>query len=136
MADVQHDIDVFFIFKIPIEAHDVLVSQRPMNLDLTCQLLSGLSPCQVSFWHYFQRPCLILVLFSLDGLELAHFVALSESSFTEEALAQVFDDFSLLSRVVRVHWFAFFLDDLQKLVNFVDFLLQGNCSCQCETQLA
>jgi hypothetical protein len=76
--------------------------------------------------------------FAADLVEARELAARVDAAptLTEEALAQVFDDFSLLSRVVRVHWFAFFLDDLQILVNFVDFLLQGNCSCQCETQLA
>ncbi len=44
MADVQHDIDVFLVFEIAIEAHDILISQRPVNLNLARELLPGLSP--------------------------------------------------------------------------------------------
>ena len=41
-ADVQHDVDILFVLEVAIEADDVLVIKRPVNLNLTRQLLSGL----------------------------------------------------------------------------------------------
>ena len=41
-ADVQHDVDILFVLEVAIEADDVLVIKRPVNLDFTRQLLSGL----------------------------------------------------------------------------------------------
>ena len=41
-ADVKHDVDILFVLEVAIEADDVLVIKRPVNLNLTRQLLSGL----------------------------------------------------------------------------------------------
>ena len=41
-ADVQHDVDILLVLEVAIEADDVLVIKRPVNLNLTRQLLSGL----------------------------------------------------------------------------------------------
>ena len=34
-ADVQHDVDVLLVLEVAIEADDMLVIERPVNLDLT-----------------------------------------------------------------------------------------------------
>ena len=41
-ADVQHDVDILLVLEVAIEADDVLVIERSVNLNLTSQLLASL----------------------------------------------------------------------------------------------
>ena len=61
-ADVQHDVDILLVFEVAIEADDVLVIERPVNLNLTCQLLACLSSCQIDLRDDFKSPGLRFVL--------------------------------------------------------------------------
>ena len=61
-ADVQHDVDILLVFEVSIEADDVLVIERPVNLNLTCQLLACLSSCQIDLRDDFKSPGLRFVL--------------------------------------------------------------------------
>ena len=41
-ADVEHDVDILLVLEVAIEADDVLVIERSVNLNLTSQLLASL----------------------------------------------------------------------------------------------
>lgn len=43
LTDIKHDIYVLFVLKVSIEADNILMIQRSVNLDLAGELLSGLS---------------------------------------------------------------------------------------------
>lgn len=62
-----------------------------MNLYLTCEFLARLSASQVGLRDYLQRPSLVFVVVSLNGLDSLDFVALGESSLAEEAPFLVLD---------------------------------------------
>lgn len=62
-----------------------------MNLNLTCEFLARLSASQVGLRDYLQRPSLVFVVVSLNGLDSLDFVALGESSLAEEAPFLVLD---------------------------------------------
>jgi len=47
MANVEHDVDVLFVFEVPIEAYNVLVDERAVDLDLTGELLTGFASSEV-----------------------------------------------------------------------------------------
>ena len=83
LADVEHDVDILTVLKIPIESHYVFIVERSMNLDLTGQLLTSLGSCQVCFWDNFECPSLCLVLVRLDWLNPLHLVALGKSSLSQ-----------------------------------------------------
>ena len=74
------DVDILLVFKVSIKPDNILIAERSVDFYFTCQLLASFGPCQVGFWNHFERPCLGLVLFSLDGLETSDFVALSETT--------------------------------------------------------
>jgi hypothetical protein len=155
VADVEHDVDVLFVFEVAIEADDELVGERAMNFDFTRELLSRFRSGKVCFGNHLESPSFSLVFFCLDWLELSHFVALGEASLAEEAASQVSDDLALFSGVVRVLEFALLLDDLKKekvmpsvtetRLAFAgncksweraQYLPRGNCSCQCGSPCA
>ena len=43
LTDIKHDINVLFVFKVSIEADNILMIQRSVNLDFAGKLLSGFS---------------------------------------------------------------------------------------------
>ena len=47
MANVEHDIDVLFVFEVAIEAHNILVLERAVNLDLAGELLTSFASSKV-----------------------------------------------------------------------------------------
>ena len=85
LADVQHDVDILTVLKIPIESHYVFIVERSMNLDFTGQLLTSLGPGQVCLWNNLECPCLCLVLLRLDWLNPLHLVALGKSSLSQRS---------------------------------------------------
>jgi len=113
-ANIEHDVHVLFVFEVAVEAHHILVIERAMNLDLTRQLLTGLGSREVSFGDHFESPCQILVIFSLDRVDSAHFVALGEASFSKEAPTLVANKLARFFSVFRVQWLHFLLDSLYK----------------------
>ena len=115
VADVEHDVDVLLVFEVAVKAHDILVGQRSVDLDLARKLLASLGPGEVALGHDLQSPSLGLIVFSLDGLKAADLVALGESSFAQEALSEVLDNLPWLSWVIRVRMLALLLDDLTRL---------------------
>ena len=80
MADVQHDVDVVLVFEVAVEADHVLMVQRPMDLDLTRQLLPGLAPSQVRLVHHFESPALL----RLHRTESRDLVGPGESALAQE----------------------------------------------------
>ena len=86
--------------------------ERSVNLDLARQFLTGLCSCEISFWHDFESPRGRFVLLSLDWLDPANFVALSESSFSEVASTLVCDDLSRFVVVLGVHRLDLLFNDL------------------------
>lgn len=80
MANIEHDIDIFSVFKVPVEAHHILMTERPVNFDLGSKLLASFSASQVSLGNYFQSPCFVLVVFSLDWFDSFDFVTLGKAS--------------------------------------------------------
>ena len=80
-ADVEHDVDVLFVFEVAVEADDVLVVERAMDFDLTGELLARLCPGEVRLGHHLESPGQLLVLLTLDWLNAAHLVALGETAF-------------------------------------------------------
>lgn len=115
MTDVEHDVDVLFVFEVSVKTDNKLVCKRPVDLNFAGQLLPGLCSGEVGFRHYFESPGLVLIFFSLDGLESTDFVALCESSFAQKALSQIFDNFALFGRVIWVDRLAFLLYDLSSV---------------------
>ena len=81
VTDVEHYINIFFVFKIAIKADNILIEKGPMNFYFACQLLSCLSPSKISFWNNFQSPCLCFILFTLDWLKTTDFVTFRKTSF-------------------------------------------------------
>lgn len=90
----------------------MLVVEGTVNLDLTCELLAGLSPGKIGLWHDLKGPGQRFVLFSLDRLDSTHLIALGKSSFTEEASFLVFDDLTGLVMIFWVDRLNFFFNDL------------------------
>ena len=116
-ADVQHDVDILLVLEVAIEADDVLVVERPVNLDLTSQLLAGLSSRQIGFGDDLQGPRHIFVLLSLDWLDPADLVALGEAALAEEAASLIGDDLAWLVVVFRSKRLYFLLNDLDHIAN-------------------
>jgi len=114
VADVEHNVHIFLVFEVAIEADHVLVGERAMDFDFTRELLSRFCSGKVCLGNDFESPSLCLVFFSLNWLELSDFIALGEAPLAKESASQVSDDLALLSGVVRVLEFALFLDDLKK----------------------
>lgn len=54
------------------------------------------------------------MLFSLDRLNTAYFVALGEATLAEESTSLVRNDLTRLVVVFRIHWLDFLFDDLRK----------------------
>ena len=77
--------------------------QRPVNLDLAGELLTGLGPGQVCLGDNFEGPSGRLVLLSLDRLDSLHLITLCEASFTEETAPAVSDDLARLVVVLRIY---------------------------------
>lgn len=46
-ADVEHDVHILFVLEVSIEADDVLVIERPVNLNLTSKFLACLGSRQI-----------------------------------------------------------------------------------------
>ena len=46
-ADVEHDVHILFVLEVSIEADDVLVIERPVNLNLTREFLACLGSRQI-----------------------------------------------------------------------------------------
>lgn len=80
LADVKHNVHILFILEVAIETHDVLMVQRSVDLNLTSELLTGLSSGQIGLRDNFESPSTIFVFFSLDRLNSFHLVALGETS--------------------------------------------------------
>ena len=91
LADVQHQIDVLRVFEVAIEADNILMRERIVNLNLTCEFLARLSASQVGLRDYLERPSLVFVVVSLNGLDSLDFVALGESSLAEEPPLLILD---------------------------------------------
>ena len=114
LTDVQHNIHILFIFEVAIEAHDILVVQRPVDLNLARELLSRLCPGKIGLRDTFESPSGRLMLFSLDRLNPFHLVALGETTFSKEAAPAVFHDLAWLVMILRIYRFDFLLDCLQR----------------------
>lgn len=151
-ADVQHDVHILFVFKVAVEADDVLVGERAMNFDFTGQLLTGLRAGQVGLGHHLEGPGQGLVLFSLDWFDSFDLVALSEASLPKEAATLVANELARFVLVFRVYWLHLLFDQLKTTKNRSNSILlgmktpasgmksQGNLrrgsdSCQCERVL-
>ena len=101
MADVEQNVDIFFVFKVSVEATNILVGQAAVNLNLTRQLLSCLRPLEVLLGNHFEGPGEVLVFFSLDRRNSFYFICLSKTTlsnncefgvvtyFSEEAAARI-----------------------------------------------
>ena len=111
-ADVEHDVDVLLVFEVAVEAHDVLVVHRAVNLDLAGQFLTSLCPGEVDFRDDLQGPSLSLVILSLDWLDALHLVAFGEATLAEETASSVGDDFPRLVLVLRIYRLDLLLNDL------------------------
>ena len=111
-ANVEHDIDIFFVLEVAIEANDALMVQRAMNLDLTGQLLAGFSPGQIGLGDHLEGPGERRVFDCLDRLDPTDFVALGEAALAEEAQSLVSDDLAWFVVVLRIHRLYFLFDDL------------------------
>ena len=48
-ADVKHDIHILFVLEVSIEADDVLVIERPVNLNFASKFLACLGSRQIDF---------------------------------------------------------------------------------------
>lgn len=83
MANVEHDVDVVLVFEVAVEAHDVLVVERAVNLDFAGQLLAGLAPRQVRLGDYLKGPGQSAMLFSLDRGDSFYFKSFCESSLSQ-----------------------------------------------------
>jgi len=112
IADIEQNVDIFFVLEVAVETYDILMVQRSVNLDLTCQLLSCLCPCQVGFRDDFESPCGSLMLLCFDWLNPAHLVALGEATLSKEAASAVFDNLARLVVVFWVHRLNFLFNNL------------------------
>lgn len=83
-----------------------------MNLDFTRQLLAGFSPREISLRDNFQCPCQILMVFGLNWLDAANFIALGEATLAKEAQSLVGDDLAGLVVILWTQRLHFLLDDL------------------------
>ena len=94
------------------------MSERIVNLNLTCEFLARLSASQVRFGNDLQSPCLVLLLFVLNRFDSLDFVALGKSSFAKESSFHVLD---VASRLAFRELTNFLFNDLQttKLYNRV-----------------
>lgn len=54
------------------------------------------------------------MLFSLDRLNAAHFVALCKATLAKESTSLVSNDLTRLVVVFWIHWLDFLFDDLRK----------------------
>lgn len=80
MTDVEHDIDVLFVFEVAIEAHNILVLEWAMNLDLAGKLLTSFASSKVRLWDDFESPTHhALCLFRCGG-QFCNFVGFCEST--------------------------------------------------------
>lgn len=113
-ADVEHDVDILFVFKVAVEANDVFVGKGTMNFDLTGQLLTGLSAGQVRLRDNLEGPGELSMLLSLDRFDSLHLVALGEASFAEEAATLITDKLARLVLVFRVYWLNLLFDQLKQ----------------------
>ena len=52
-ADVEHDVDILFVFEVAIEANNTFMIQRAMNFDLACQFLAGFGPSEIGLGNDF-----------------------------------------------------------------------------------
>ena len=84
LADIQHDIYVVLVLEVPIEAHNVLMVQGAVNLDLTRQLLSCLRASEVLLADDLEcpRPCALLL--RLDWVESPHLVGLGKAALLKD----------------------------------------------------
>ena len=91
--------------------------ERSVDLDLTRQLLAGLSSRQIGFGDDLQGPRHIFVLLSLDRLDPADLVALGEAALAEKSASLVGDDLAWLIVVFRGKRLYFLLNDLDHIAN-------------------
>ena len=77
MAQLQQDVYVFGVFKEMQEGHHVLMFDRPVNLDLTHQLLLRSALLQCSLAH--NLPCA-----HLTRLLVGQLVTLGETALAQE----------------------------------------------------
>jgi hypothetical protein len=87
------------------------VSERIMNLNLTCEFLACLCASQVGLRDYLQGPGLVLVIFILNRLDSLDFIAFGKSSFAKESSFHIFD---VSWRLAFRQLTNFLLNDLQK----------------------
>ena len=53
MADVQQDVHVLLVFKIVVEAHNILMMKLSVNLYFACKLLASFTFEESSLGNYF-----------------------------------------------------------------------------------
>ena len=53
MANIEHDINILFVFEVAIEAHDILVWEWAVDLDLWGQLLASFTLGESCFGDHF-----------------------------------------------------------------------------------
>lgn len=119
MTNVEHDVNVVFVFKISIEAHNVLVMQRSVDLDLACQFLPRFASCQVGFANDFQGPAFISIGFSWT--DARYFVCSSKSAFPKEASFLVQIDLRNLIIFLSLCWLHSFFNNL-KMINWIAYI--------------
>lgn len=66
VANIEHDVNVVFVFEVAVEPHHVFVVERAVDLDLAGELLAGLRAGQVCLGNDFEGPGQGTVLFGLD----------------------------------------------------------------------
>lgn len=67
------------------------MSERIVNLNLTCEFLASLCASQIGLRDYLQGPGLVLMVFIFNGLDSLDFVALGKTSFAKESSLHIFD---------------------------------------------
>lgn len=104
MTQLKHDVDVFGILKEVLEANNVVMMKRTMNLDLRHELLLGAGLCERCLRNDLGRSNSL-------GFNVSELVTLGETTFSEELPAQV-----LLDANITVELDDFFLDDNLRVV--------------------
>jgi hypothetical protein len=84
VADVEHNVDVVFVFEVAVEANNVFVTQGAMDLDFTSQLLTGLASGEIRLADDFEGPSFVFVIVGLDGCNPADFVCFSEATLNRK----------------------------------------------------
>lgn len=84
VANIEHNVDVVFVFEVTIEANDVFVAERAMDLDFTSELLTGFASGEVCLADDFKSPRLVFVFVGLDGRNSADFVCFSEATLNRK----------------------------------------------------